>query len=406
MGERDAFSPLSVCCVRMEVMNVVTDAAKIEEALTRGVAEVMVREHLEAAMRSGKQLRVKFGIDPTAPDLHLGHTVPLRKLRQFQELGHTAILLIGDFTAKIGDPAGRSQERKPLTDREVKANMKRYLSQAGKVVDAERAEIVYNSSWFDKEGLSEAIELTRAATFQQVMHRADFKKRFEAGDDITLTEILYPILQGYDSVKVRADVELGGTDQTFNLFMGRRVQRHFKMGEQDVITVPLLEGTDGVHKMSKSFGNTIALDDAPDVMFGKIMAIPDQLIGRYYEFLTDAEDIVSDPREGKLKLAEIIVDMYHGGGAGVRARNEFTRVFAEKGKPSDIPTVSVGASEMPLADLLVAVKLAASKNEARRLIEQGGVYVNDARTTDPHEVIAVADTLIQVGPRRFVRVRQ
>lgn len=385
---------------------VIIDEKKIDELLTRGVEEVIVKEHLNDALRSGKPLRVKFGIDPTAPRLHLGHTVPLRKLRQFQELGHIAILVIGDFTATIGDPTGRSEERKMLTAADIKVNMKHYLAQAGKVLDMRRAEIVYNSKWFKKEGLEDLIKLSAATTYNQLMHRADFKKRVEEGNDITVTELLYPVLQGYDSVKIKADVELGGTDQKFNLLMGRRVQRHFKMEEQDVITVPLIEGTDGIRKMSKSFDNAIGLDEDPNVMFGKIMSIPDTLIDRYYELLTNEKRSIDDPRDAKIALAETIVGMYHGTEGGTKAHEYFLSVFAKKEKPIDIPTISVSASSMPLVDLLVAAKLTVSKGEARRLIEQGGVYINDARKTDPSEIIVVSDTLIQVGPRRFVRVRQ
>lgn len=386
-------------------MKVVTKKKLVEEVLSRGVEEVVVKEHLREAMLSGRRLRVKFGIDPTAPDLHLGHTVPLRKLREFQKLGHTAVLVIGDFTARIGDPTGRSEERKPLTSKEVKRNMKKYLFQAAKVLDVERAEIFYNSDWFGKEGLSDAMELARSGTVQQMLHRADFKKRIEEGHDITLVEVLYPILQGYDSVKVKADVELGGTDQTFNLLMGRKVQRHFEMPEQDIMTVPLMKGTDGERKMSKSFGNAIALEDPPTEMFGKIMSIPDKLISKYFEFLTNAEPPAGNPREAKLRLGEIIVEMYHGKGAGAKAREAFLNVFSKKEKPDDIPRISLHASALPLVELLVASKLVPSKSEARRLITQGAIRVDEAKKTNPLESISLGgEKLLQVGPRRFLKV--
>lgn len=382
-----------------------TDPAKIRELLTRGVEEAIVKEHLEAALASGRRLRVKFGIDPTAPDLHLGHTVPLRKLRQFQEMGHEAVLIIGDFTARIGDPSGRSEERKPLTDADIRRNMKKYLHHAGKVIDLKRAEVVYNSRWFAKEGLKEVIALAGAGSIQQVLHRADFKKRLEGGHDITLLEIFYPLLQGYDSVKVKADVELGGTDQKFNLLMGRRVQRHFGIPEQDVLTVPLLEGTDGVKKMSKSAGNYIALDAEPNEMFGGIMAIPDGLIDRYYTLLTSLERTIRDPREAKLELGKIVVGMYYGEQEGRAAKERFVNVFSKGQAPDEVALVHVGARSMPLAELLVSVNLAASKSEARRLIEQGGVKLDGARQDAPEAAVELqTPRMLQVGPHRFLKV--
>ena len=274
------------------------DEKTIEKILGRGVEEVIAKGHLEAALRSGKKLRVKFGIDPTAPDLHLGHAVPLRKLRQFQDLGHKAVLIIGDFTAMIGDPSGRVGARPPLTKERVKENMKRYLRQAGKIINVKNAEIHYNSKWLGKK--QTIIELSRAATVQQVLHREDFKKRIAEGGDVTLLEVLYPLLQGYDSVMVKADAEIGGTDQKFNLLMGRQIQRYFGMAEQDILMVPLLEGTDGVRKMSKSYDNYIGLDAVPSEMFGKIMSIPDQLIDKYYVFLTDKERKIANPYPAKI----------------------------------------------------------------------------------------------------------
>lgn len=384
---------------------IVTDPAKIDELLTRGVEEAIVRDHLRAALLSGTRLRVKLGIDPTAPDLHLGHTVPLRKLRQFQDLGHTAVLIIGDFTAKIGDPSGRSEERKPLTDADIRRNMKKYLGHAGKVLNMKGIEVVYNGAWFKKEGLKEILELAGAGSIQQVLHRADFKKRLDAGHDVTLLEVFYSLFQGYDSVKTKADVELGGTDQKFNLLMGRRVQRHFSVSEQDVLTVPLLEGTDGVKKMSKSAGNYIALDADPDEMFGKIMAIPDEMIDKYYILLTPRERTVRDPREAKLELGETIVGIYHGERAGQAARERFVTVFSSKQIPDKVPLLRIGIREPSLTELLVKANLASSKSEARRLIVQGGVRVNGERVVDPGRTIILADeTLLQVGRHRFLRV--
>ncbi len=379
----------------------------LEQLLTRGVAEVIEKDHLEKALKSGKKLRVKFGIDPTAPDLHLGHTVPLRKLRQFQDAGHKAILIIGDFTAQIGDPTGRTEIRKPLSEKEVKQNMKKYLNQAGKILDIKKAEIRYNSEWFKKEGLEAAFELYRAGTIQQVLHRADFRKRLDEGKDITVMEIMYPLFQGYDSVKVGADVEIGGTDQKFNLLMGRRVQRHFKMPEQDILTLPLLEGTDGIRKMSKSFGNYIGLDEEPEIMFGKIMSIPDNLINKYYELCTDGERKISDPREAKLELARNIVEIYHGKNAGQKAKGEFIRVFSEHKAPSEAPIFKVGVRSIYLAWLLASAKMASSTSEARRLIEQGGVKINGEKQTDVNKIIRLEkgkEILLQVGKHRFLTI--
>jgi len=377
----------------------VTDKAAIAQLLSRGVEEAIVREHLEAALMSGKQLRVKFGIDPTSPDLHLGHGVPLRKLRQFQDLGHKAVLIIGDYTARIGDPTGRSEERKPLTSEQVQEHMREYLAQAGTIIDIKEAEIRYNSEWFSREGLSAVLEAARAATVQQMLHRADFKKRMEEDNDISVMELLYPVLQGYDSVRVKADVEIGGTDQKFNLLIGRRVQRHYAMAEQDIMTLPLLVGLDGALKMSKSKDNYIGLTESANVMFGKIMSVPDELIDSYYALCTDTERTTKDPREAKLALGEIIVDMYHGKGEGKKAAEEFVRVFSKKEKPEDRPKIKK-AGNKTIVESLILAEIAVSKSDARRLVEQGGVRVNDEVVKDPKAIVP-PDVTVQVGPRRF-----
>lgn len=374
--------------------------------LKRGTEEVIVEEHLANRLEKGDKLRVKFGIDPTAPDLHLGHTVPLRKLRQFQDAGHKAVLIIGDFTAMIGDPTGRSEERKPLTAKEAKQNLKKYLKQAGKVINLGKTEVHYNSKWL-KKNTEKIFEVARAGTINQVIQRAEFKKRIDEGGSVTLLESLYPLLQGYDSVEVKADVEIGGTDQKFNLLMGRHLQRHFGMSEQDVITLPLLEGTDGVKKMSKSAGNYIALDAEPDDMFGKIMRIPDNLIDKYYALLTNENPPAGgkDPREAKLELAEIIVSMYHGVGAGEKAKENFIKVFSEHAKPTKVPSLKLKVESLSLIDLLIGAQMASSKSEARRLIEQGAVRISDQKKTDPNEIIKIeGEVLLQVGPRKFLRL--
>ncbi len=404
-----------------------------KELLTRGVVEVIEKDHLEKALsgdpstglpgraRRARKLRVKFGIDPTAPDLHLGHTVPLRKLRQFQDAGHQAVMIIGDFTARIGDPTGRSEERKPLTEKQVKVNLKEYLKQAGKILNVKKLEVHYNSKWFLKEGVASILELSRAGTIQQVMHRADFKKRIDEGHDITMLEMMYPLFQGYDSVKVKADLEIGGTDQKFNLLMGRRVQRHFGVPEQDILTLPLLEGTDGVHKMSKSLGNYIGLTENPEIMFGKIMSIPDSLIVKYAELLTDLNladmesAVKADPRSAKMKLAREIVKMYHNEKSAKSAEDEFVRVVSNKEAPSDIRSMKLSTfgrspeggkvKSLSLLDLLIETKLAPSKSEARRLIDQGGVRIDGEKQTDPMKIIELKkEILLQVGKRNYLKI--
>ena len=397
-------------------MTVNTDFQKIEELLVRGVEDVIVKEHLEQALKSGKQLRVKFGIDPTAPDIHLGHTVVLRKLRAFQDLGHHVILLIGDFTAKIGDPSGRSEARKPLSEEDVENNMKGYLEQAGKIIDIKKAEVVYNSSWFAKEGLRELIDLSSTGSIQQVLRRADFRKRLDEDNDITLLEALYPLFQGYDSVKVKADVEIGGTDQLFNLLMGRRVQRHYKMPEQDILTAQLLEGTDGVKKMSKSVGNYVGVNDEPVDMFSKVMTIKDDLILKYFWLCTDVSQDELDnyekqlneganPRDIKMKLGKKIVAMYHSKEEAERAAAEFEKVFSKKELPENIAEHKISANPISLADLLVESDIAKSKGEAKRLVEQGGVEIDGAVEKDWGKQIEFkGGEVVQAGKRKFIKI--
>src|SRR3989344_4516903 len=392
------------------------NSQKIKEILERGVEDVIVKEHLEKALKSGRQLRVKFGIDPTAPDIHLGHAVPLRKLRAFQELGHRIILLIGDFTAKIGDPSGRGEARKPLGEEDVKKNMGGYLEQAGKIIDLKEAEIVYNSSWFAKEGLRELIELSSAGSIQQVLRRADFSKRLNEGNDITLLEMLYPLFQGYDSLKVKADMEIGGTDQLFNLLMGRRVQRHYKMPEQDILTTQLLEGTDGVKKMSKSVGNYVGVNDEPVDMFSKVMTIKDGLILKYFWLCTDVSQDELDnyekqlneganPRDIKMKLGKKIVALYHSKEEAERAAAEFEKVFSKKELPENIAEHKISASPISLADFLVESDIAKSKGEAKRLVEQGGVEIAGVVEKDWGKLIEFkGGEVVQAGKRKFIKI--
>jgi len=380
--------------------------SKIKLILERGVEEIIERHHLEEALQSGKKLRVKFGIDPTAPNLHLGHTVPLRKLRQFQEAGHRVVLIIGDFTATIGDPSGRSEERKPLSEKEVKENMKKYLNEAGKVIDIKKTEIHYNSEWHKKEGLKAILSLAKAASVQQVLKRADFQKRMAAGKEISLLEAFYPLLQGYDSVKVRADVEIGGTDQKFNLLMGRQVQKYFNMKEQDIMMLPLIEGTDGVRKMSKSYGNYIAISEKSKEMFGKIMSIPDSLIEKYFLLLTDAEPQKNlGLYENKKRLARKIVAVYHGSKAATAAEEEFIKVFSKKEMVENFPELKVNNEQMEILEILIAAGIK-SKSEARRLIDQKAVEINGEVKNNPKEIILLrGGETLKIGKKKFFKIK-
>jgi len=375
------------------------------QPLDRGVEEIIVKEHLETALKSGRKLRVKFGIDPTSPNLHLGHAVVLRKLRQFQNLGHKIVLIIGDFTAQIGDPSGRSETRKPLSKKEVKDNMKNYLSQASKVIDVKKAEIHYNGEWHKKEGLKALLGLSQSVSVQQILERADFQKRLDEKKEITMLETMYPLLQGYDSVKIKADLEIGGTDQKFNLLMGRRVQRHFNMVEQDIITVPLLEGTDGIRKMSKSYGNYISLTEEPNQMFGKIMSVPDNLIEKYFLLLTDIEPPENlGPYESKMLLAETIIKNFHNENTAKKAEDEFIKVFSKKELPENLPALKLTNYNLGLADLLIAAGIE-SKSEARRLITQNAVEINGAVKTNPEENLFLhKGDILKIGKKRFYKI--
>jgi len=400
----------------------------IEEQLAylkRGVVDLIreddLRRKLERAQATGCPLRVKLGADPTAPDLHLGHAVVLRKLRHFQELGHTVIFLIGDFTGMIGDPTGRSVTRPPLSRQQIEANAETYRRQVFTLLDPERTAIEFNSRWLGALRSEDWIRLTAKVTVAQILERDDFQKRLREGSPISLHELLYPVAQAYDSVVLRADVELGGTDQKFNLLIGRDLQREFGQEPQVVMTVPLLPGTDGVQKMSKSYGNHIGLTEPPEQMYGKIMSISDELMWTYYELLTDvpSEELARwradaeagrlNPRDVKAQLARRLVAEFHSEDAARRAEEEFTRVFRERGLPSQMPIIHLPTSvgdRVELARLLVQVGLAPSRREAQRLIEQGGVHVDGERIADPRAHILMRPELVlQVGRRRFVRVR-
>ena len=399
-------------------MKVITDEEKIKTLLTRAVSEVIVKNHLETELKSGRKLRIKLGIDPTAPDIHFGHAVSLMKLKQFQELGHQAVLIIGDFTARIGDPTNRLEARKILSPQIIKKNLKGYLEQVGKIIDINKTEIHHNSEWFGKMGARGFCDLAARVTVQQVMKRDDFRKRIENDQDITINEIMYPLFQGYDSLMVKADVEIGGEDQKVNLLMGRRVQRAYGMLEQDILTTWLIEGTDGSRKMSKSFGNYIGVNEKPDVMFGKIMSIPDALIIKYFEALTAVPDSEIDdlkikleskktnPRDIKNKLAFEIVKIYYSEKSAGKAEEEFNKVFKKHELPERIPVVLLKGGSCDIVDLLLELNLVKSKSEARRLINENAVKINGKAIKDLKTTINIISGLIvQVGKRRFVKIK-
>jgi tyrosyl-tRNA synthetase len=394
------------------------------EYLRKGTTEIIRKEELRAKLeksaKTGKPLRVKLGVDPTAPDIHLGHTVVIRKLRAFQELGHTVIFLIGDFTGLIGDPSGNSATRPQLTREEINANAETYKQQIFKLLDPEKTEIRFNSEWMDKLGSDGFIRLAAHVTVKQILERDDFTKRLNEEKPIALHELLYPLTQAYDSVALDADVELGGTDQKFNLLMGRNLQREYKQEAQVCVIMPLLEGTDGVQKMSKSLGNYIGINESPAEIFGKVMSISDDLMWRYYELCTDLSDeqirerrelaAAGDvnPRDLKVELAKRIIKDFHSAADAQFAEDEFNRIFRAKELPENIETRPVEAGSWRLPHLLVEVGLAASVNEARTLIKQGGVKIGDVRRTDPGIAVGIKsgeETLLKVGPRRFLRVR-
>jgi len=377
-------------------------------ALTRGCAEIISEKELRAKLEEGRPLRIKLGVDPTAADLHLGHYVALRKLKTFQDLGHHIDFLIGDFTARIGDPSGRSETRPELSAEQVKTYALTYQEQVFRVLDKEKTHVHYNSEWFNAMGTLGLVQLAGHATVAQMLKRADFKKRLEVeGGDISMLEFMYPIMQGYDSYALNSDLELGGTDQKFNLLMGREIQRDYQKDLQVVMMMPLLEGLDGVKKMSKSYGNYVAFNDSANDQFGKLMSIPDTLMSKYAELLTELDLnalMALHPREAKALLAKTIVTQFHGAEAAALAESEFTRVFSKKEIPVQIVEFQTSRGMHRLSDLLAAASLAPSKKEAQRLLAQGSVQVDGQRRADRDTVDLQAPVLIQVGKRRFVRV--
>ncbi|MDR3256391.1 MAG: tyrosine--tRNA ligase [Endomicrobium sp.] len=378
------------------------------EKIKRGTNEIISVEELERKLASGKKLRIKLGVDPTAPDLHLGHTVIINKLKTFQDLGHQVVFLIGDFTAKIGDPSGRSETRPIMTDEQVKANIKTYTNQVFKILDRAKTEVVYNSKWLNELGINGLLNLAAKSTVAQMLVRDDFEKRYKEDQPISIVEFLYPLLQAYDSVALNADVELGGNDQKFNLLLGREVQRDYGIKEaQVVITMPLLEGTDGVRKMSKSYNNYIALNDSSSDMFGKVMSISDELMYKYYELLTQADlNVVKNmhPKEAKSALAQEIVERYHGKEESLKAKEYFNRLFTKKDIPNDVEQYQIESGEMKLSDLLVKSGMLSSKSEARRLIEQGGVKIDSQKVEGDFVIKSGESFILQAGKRKFKKI--
>lgn len=395
----------------------------VEEQLAQmsfGAAEILpldeLRKKLERAVATNTPLRVKLGLDPSAPDIHLGHTVVLRKLKQFQDLGHQIVLIIGDFTGRIGDPSGKSAARKPLTEEQVLANAKTYEDQIFKILDRDKTEVHFNSEWLGKMNFADVLTLAAKYTVARMLERDDFHKRYTEERPISLHEFMYPLMQGYDSIAIKADIEFGGTDQKFNLIVGRHLQSETGMEPQVVITMPLLEGLDGVQKMSKSLGNYIGIDEEPTEMYGKAMSIPDELMARYFMLVTDMpreeqeqlaqglKDGSVHPRDAKMLLAKTIVELYHGAAAAEAAEQEFVRVFQERDLPSEIEELSIDEAEVWLPQLLNAAGMVSSNSEGKRMIQQGSVRVNGEKVTEENCTLQNEDVL-QVGKRKYRRIR-
>lgn len=379
------------------------------ELLSRGCVELVSPEELEKKIVKKTRLTVKLGFDPTMADLHLGHTVVMQKLKQFQDLGHQVVFLIGDFTAQIGDPSGRNQTRPTLIAKEVEKNAKTYLDQAFKILDKRKTKVCRNSEWFKKQHFLDAVLLGGHYNIARMLEREDFKKRLREGNQITVQEFMYPLIQGYDSVALEADVEIGGQDQKFNLAVARDVQRSYGIEPEVFLTMPLLIGTDGVKKMSKSYGNYIGITESPKQMFGKIMSLSDELMLHYYTLLTDEElGVVKTihPKEAKIRLGKTLVERFHSAQKAEEAAAEFDLVFSGGGKPADIPELKIKIEgEVTLVDLLVSAQLVPSKGEARRLIQQGGVKVDDVKVEDIGFCLAGgANYLLQAGKRKFLKI--
>lgn len=384
----------------------------------QGSVDIIEKKELQNLLNSNsKPLRIKWGADPSAPDLHLGHTVVLRKLKSLQNMGHKIIFLIGDFTAMIGDPTGKSKTRKQLTKEEVLQNAKTYQEQIFKILDKSKTEIVYNSEWLNKLSSVDLIKLTAKYNVARMLERDDFNKRFKSNQSISIHEFLYPLLQGYDSVHLKADLEIGGTDQKFNLLIGRHLQREYRQKPQIIITMPILEGLDGVNKMSKSLNNHIALNDHPNEMFGKIMSISDNMLLKYYQLLTDIsqkelleiqysiEQKSANPRDLKIKLGKILISYYHDPKSAEEAKNNFKKIFSKNQVPNDIIEIKLDKNQShSIASAIKASGLVASNNEINRLINQGAVSVDGKKISDRNEIINASGECVKIGKRRFFKV--
>lgn len=388
------------------------------EIIERGAVEILIEEELKEKLKEGKPLKVKAGFDPTAPDIHLGHTVLINKMRQFQEMGHEVCFLIGDFTGRIGDPTGKNITRKPLTEEEIKKNAETYAAQAFKILDPSKTKIAFNSEWMNEVNAADMIRLASTCTVARMLERDDFHKRYSSGQPIAIHEFLYPIIQGYDSVMLQADIELGGTDQKFNLLMGRELQKHYGQRPQSVVITPLIEGLDGVKKMSKSYGNYIGITEAPDEMFGKIMSISDELMWRYLELLSfrpmaeinqwkKAVGEGKNPRDVKVAFAKEIVERFHSKKAANEAEETFVARFQRGAMPEDMPEVELAAEGggLAIANVLKHASLVSSTSDAYRMIDQGAVRVDGERIEDRDLVVLAGEThVFQVGKRRFSRI--
>lgn len=395
-----------------------SDVASALALLKRGTQEILLEEELVKKLESGRKLRIKAGFDPTAPDLHLGHSVLLTKMRQFQDLGHEIIFLIGDFTGRIGDPTGKNVTRKPLTEEEVKANAQTYKEQVFKILDADKTEVRFNSEWFTAMSAADMIELAGQSTVARMLERDDFEKRYKGGQSISIHEFLYPLVQGFDSVALKADIELGGTDQKFNLLMGREIQKHFGMEPQVVITMPLLEGLDGVQKMSKSLGNYVGVDEAPGAMFNKLVSMPDSLMWRYFELLSlkpneEIEALKRDveaganPRDIKMVLARELIARYHGEEAAANAHRSAGNQLAEGELPEDLPEIEVdfeGGAQAPIAAVLNRSGLTRNSAQAKDMLGNGRVKVDGEAVARDHMLETGRSYVIQAGKKRYARV--
>lgn len=392
------------------------------DIIKRGAVEIIPEEELvrkiETSIKENKPLNIKLGCDPSRPDLHIGHSVVLKKLAQFQKLGHQAILIVGDFTGMIGDPSGRNSTRPALTLEQTRINGESYFQQASKILDKDKTKIVYNSDWLSKMNFEDVIKLSSKYTVARMIERDDFTKRFKAGEPISVHEFLYPLAQAMDSVAINSDVELGGTDQKFNLLVGRDIQREFGLEPQVILTMPLLVGTDGVEKMSKSLDNYIGISDSPQQIYGRTLSIPDNLIHTYYVLTTDVSeerleeinnqlnDPSINPRDLKRELARTLVKMYHNAETAKTAEEEFDRIFINKGLPDELPEFKINAAkEINILELIVLVNFAPSKGEARRLVTQGGVSIDGEKINDPLQKIKIKSNMVlKVGKRKFVKL--